>query len=204
MSADTQQRSSYIRQAWLVILLGLLYGAALAGVQTGLGPIIEENKRRETFGVIPELVTGTDPEHIAALELTTADGKARRVYRAANADDQLLGWVVPASGLGFADRIDLLIGLDPHVEQITGLYVLDQKETPGLGNLIVDADFRDQFVDKSALKPLEVVKTEAAPGSNEIRALTGATISSQSVADIVNKAVEELRQPILDQSESKE
>jgi len=203
MSAQREKRPSYIRQAWLVILLGLLYGAALAGVQTGLGPIIEENKRRETFSVIPELVPGTDREHITALEVETAKGKARRVYRAGGPDDQLRGWVIAAGGLGFADRIDVLIGLDPHVEQITGMYVLDQKETPGLGNLIVEDDFRDQFIDKSALKPLEVVKTEAAPGSNEIRTVTGATISSQSVADIINKAIDELRQPILEQATSK-
>ncbi|GAG46886.1 unnamed protein product, partial [marine sediment metagenome] len=31
-------KGNYIGQAWLVILLALAYGAALAGVQTTLGP----------------------------------------------------------------------------------------------------------------------------------------------------------------------
>ena len=47
-------------QAWLVILLALLYGGALAGVQTRLSPKIAENKKNETYSVIPALVRDTD------------------------------------------------------------------------------------------------------------------------------------------------
>jgi len=202
MNTDTTQHPAYIRQAWLVILLGLVYGAALAGVQVGLGPRIEENKRQETYGVIPRLVPGADAKHIEPITLEAVGGKTRRVYRAADSNGELRGWVIPASGLGFADRIDLLIGLDSHAERITGMYVLDQKETPGLGNLIVDERFRDQFVKKSVFEPIDVVKTDPKPGSNQIRAVTGATISSDSVASIINKAVEQLRKPILEQQKA--
>ena len=70
---ETPKHGGYLRQAWLVLLLALLYGAALAGVQTTLGPKIAENKRDETYGVIPTLVPGaakeqlrTMPSHMAA------------------------------------------------------------------------------------------------------------------------------------------
>jgi len=189
-------QGGYLRQAWLVILLGLIYGGALAGVQTSLGPRIEANRRAETYRVIPQIVPGADSAHTAALTVTGRDGRPTRVYKAHGTGGQLAGWVLPASGLGFADRIDLLIGLDPELSTITGMYVLDQKETPGLGNFIASEPFRAQFAGKSAEEPLLVVKEDPTGGRNEIRALSGATISSESVAHIVNTTIENLREPL--------
>ena len=53
-------KNNYILQAWLVILLGLLYGVGLAGIQVSLAAKIEKNKKNETFRVVPELVPGAD------------------------------------------------------------------------------------------------------------------------------------------------
>ncbi len=193
---------SYISQAWLVILLALLYGGALAGVQSTLGPLIEENKRQETYSKIPALVEIAEPDQkkvdIKEQPVTgQRDKKEYRVYQAF-VDGELRGWVLPASGMGFADRIEVLIGLDAELSTITGLWVLDQKETPGVGDNITSPElFLKQFAGKSAQEKLEVVKVEPTAGSNEIRALTGATISSDSVAEIVNHAIQNLREPIL-------
>ena len=196
---------SYISQAWLVILLALLYGGALAGVQGKLGPLIEDNKREETYSKIPGLVGISEPagdadkKRIEIKERPVTGQRGKKKYRVYQAfvDGELKGWVLPASGLGFADRIEVLIGLDAELSTITGLWVLDQKETPGLGDNITSPElFLDQFAEKSAKEELEVVKVAAAAGSNQIRALTGATISSDSVAEIVNKAIQNLREPI--------
>jgi electron transport complex protein RnfG len=87
--------------------------------------------------------------------------------------------------------------LNQQASTITGLFVLDQKETPGLGNFITsDELFLNQFAGLSADEPLLVTKADPSPGSTHIRALTGATISSESVAAIVNGAVANLREPI--------
>jgi electron transport complex protein RnfG len=130
-----------------------------------------------------------------ALILTGADGKQCRVYLAVAADDQRKGWVLPASGLGFSDRIEVLIGLSADVSKITGLWVLDQKETPGLGAMIGTEEFRSRFAGRPTEEPLVVVKTDPT-AENQIRALTGATISSESVAGIVNQAIANLKGPI--------
>ena len=70
--------------------------------------------------------------------------------------------------------------------------MLDQKETPGLGNKIVEAPWRDQFVNRATNVLLKVTKTKTA-GGDEIRSVTGATISSESVCEIVNGTVADLR-----------
>jgi Na+-translocating ferredoxin:NAD+ oxidoreductase subunit G len=200
MDPSPEQPQAMIAQAWLVILLALIYGGALAGVQVGLGDRIRANKQNETYDQIPSLVTGAVKEQTKEYEVVAADGKPTVVYEARDAKGQRVGWVLPGSGQGFADRIELLIGLDADLTTIRGLFVIDQKETPGLGNYITDAQrFRNQFAGKQVAPPLTVVKSNPDP-KHEIQALTGATISSESVSSIVNQTIANLKQAVLDKS----
>ena len=200
-------KTSSLVQAWLVLLLAVSFGVSLAGVQLVLGPVIEANKINETLEKVPELVLGSDlaakmaaqnqsleiAPHRVAVAKTDRD-KSYSVYEV-RYQGELRGWVVKAKGQGYADVIELLVGLSPGLKTITGLFVLDQKETPGLGNKIITADWRGQFTGAPADRSLVVVKTGASqPG--EIDAVTGATISSNSVAAMINAAVSDLRKPL--------
>jgi electron transport complex protein RnfG len=69
----------------------------------------------------------------------------------------------------------------------TGIKILSQAETPGLGANAEDSFFTDRFKGKSIEEPLEVVKQEPA-GDNQILAITSATITSKAVANGVNIA----------------
>ncbi len=177
----------YITSAWLVLLLALLFGGALAGMEVLVSERIAENKLRETLSQVPQLVP--DAKRGEAYEL---DGK---LYYEALDGDQRVGWVIPTAATGFADTIELLIGVDAQVTKITGLYVLSQKETPGLGARISEDAWRAQFQGKATAAPLGVTKT-ASPKANEIRAITGATISSKTVADLVNATIASVRVPL--------
>ncbi len=199
--SNQERQQGYLRQAWLVIVLAFAYGGALAGVHTALAPRIEQNKRQETYDVIPDLVPGADKERTKELLIEATDGKLRRVYKTYDGDGNHNGWVLSAAGTGFADRIEVLVGVDAQLSALTGLYVLDQKETPGLGDYITQVDFRDRFRGKPLTPPLEAVQSDPS-SSHEILAVTGATISSWSVCTIVNKAIAQLREPILSQNSS--
>lgn len=176
--ADARRRGGYLGDAWLVLALSSLFAGALAGVQLAVAAKIEQSKLAETASQVPRLVPGADRG-----EPVTVDGQT--VWRA-TAGGRLVGWVLPAGGPGFADRLELLIGLDAGATRLTGLYVLEQKETPGLGNRITEESWRRQFADRPAA-PLRVTKATA--GEGEVQAVTGATISSESVCRIVNEAV---------------
>jgi len=177
-------KDNYIVQAWLVIVLGLVFGGVLAGVQVQLSGRIAANKLAETLDQIPALVPG-------ARGGRQDEVAGQRAFRAL-AGERQIGWVIPCGGQGFADRIELLVGVDIRVERITGLYVLEQKETPGLGNKIVEAGWRRQFAGKTAGEELEVTK-RGARRDYEIDAVTGATISSESVCRIVSQTLERMR-----------
>jgi electron transport complex protein RnfG len=180
-------KNNYIADGWLILLLAAFFGAALAGVQLGLSGRIEANKTADTMTQIPNLVPG------AATGVSTHFGDLL-VYQAEDKDGKQLGWVIQAAGQGFADKIEVLIGANLDASEITGLYVLSQNETPGLGNKIVDSgasSYRAQFDGKSTAAPLTVTKNGDGSKDNEkIDAITGATISSESVVDIVNRAIE--------------
>ena len=200
-------KRSYIGQAWLVLVLSLSFGAALAGVETWLRPTIEANKLAETIRRIPQVVPGADAARSARAEplvVTTGTGRAvdrHDVFRALDPAGRQVGWVIKAVGKGFADRIELLIGLDAPARTITGLSVLDQKETPGLGNKIElmgdkrNKGFLWQFRHHHPRADRPLVVTTASPdrtrpgAGNRIMALSGATISSQSVCTIINEAL---------------
>lgn len=208
-------KTSSLVQAWLVLLLAVSFGISLAGVQLALGPIIETNKVNETLEKVPELVLGKELAHTMAtqnqsLEITAhrvavdkaGQAKTYSVYEARYAGE-LRGWVVKTKGQGYADAIELLVGLSPDLKSLTGLFVLDQKETPGLGNKIVTMDWRGQFIGAPTSSALVVVKGGAAqPG--EIDAVTGATISSNSVGAMINTAIGDLRSPLTEMKKGTE
>jgi len=198
-------RNSNLFQAWLVLLLATVFGTALAGIQAKLGPIIEANKINETMEKIPALVLGEDAAAKLLAQKTALSIHPRTievernkitkfytVYDVLFKDGSRAGYVTKASGQGYADKIEVLLGLDANTDTLTGLFILDQKETPGLGNRILEKPWRDQFVNKLSSNRLVVVKTKARK-QNEIDAISGATISSRSVTEIVNKTIADVR-----------
>lgn len=210
MKPSTLERlkHNYIFQAWLVLMLALFFGASLAGVHLKLGPKIEDNKINETREKIPEIILGSEQTEeltksgkslIIEPHSVSVDRDNRKIfytiYEARYPDGKLAGWVAKASGQGYADKIELLIGFNPSIDTITGIFILDQKETPGLGNKIITVDWRQQFSNIKTVQPIEVTKS-GAKDPNQIDAITGATISSRSVTRIVNTTVNDLRGPL--------
>ena len=95
----------------------------------------------------------------------------------------------------------MLYGYDPAAEAVVGFYVLESKETPGLGDKIEkDATFLANFTDLSvavdasgnALKS-EVIYVKSGEKQNawEIDGVTGATISSKAVSEAIGGSTAE-------------
>ena len=205
----SEPRRNPLREAWLILVLAGAFGATLAAVQTGLGERIEANKRAETLSQVPALVLGGERMRDAEvsirderIEVRLAGGEARSLavrerqiaglaVLEVRSDDQITGWVLRGADQGYADQIELLIGLSPDGEVIRGLYVLSQKETPALGDAITSEEFRGRFTGRRTDRRLEVTRSEreAARPDGAVLALTAATISSRSVCDIVNQTV---------------
>lgn len=86
---------------------------------------------------------------------------------------------------GYGGAIDMVVGIDMK-GKIIGIKILSMKETPGLGTQAADHKFLKQFIGKTIKSPLKARK--------DIDAITGATITSQAVADGVREALRKFKQ----------
>ncbi len=116
-------------------------------------------------------------------EFTEADG-----YYEGAAGGNTVGYVFETSSNGYGGQIDVMTGISAD-GRITGVTILNQNETPGLGANILNEGFTAQYMQNVPEHSLEVVKNQIA-SDGEIEALTGATISSNAVTNAVNQAVE--------------
>ena len=82
-----------------------------------------------------------------------------------------------ASDSGMWAEITLVFVVDTSKNQILGLRVTEQKETPGVGSRIAEEEFCSQF---NSLIYENKIKVDA---------ITGATTSSKSVEKLLNKAL---------------
>ena len=99
------------------------------------------------------------------------------------------GVAITAAEPGFQEVVTLMIGYDPVGKSLIGFTVLDEKETPGLGDKIErDSAFTSQFAGR--VPPLVGVKGRAPATPSEVQTITGATISSRAVVRIIDHAVE--------------
>ena len=109
------------------------------------------------------------------------------------AGGEIIGYAVEAPSIlknGYADRIYLMVGFVEKADgvEISGVKVLSQKETPGLGaNMIKPGNkLEKSILNKRAEELVFEVKKDNPMGSFD--ALTGSTISSRAYANAVETA----------------
>lgn len=104
-------------------------------------------------------------------------------------DSELLGYIVPSQTKGYGGAIELLVAVGQDLNVIT-YKIITSKETPGLGDNAAKEPFASQFIGKS-LEHLTVTKD--ASDTEDIQAISGATITSKAVTLGVKNAVEEVK-----------
>lgn len=111
-----------------------------------------------------------------------------KAYVGFDASGSMRGAAVTAQEPGFQEEVLLMIGFDPSSGRLIGFKVLDEKETPGLGDKIErDTSFTSQFPGRVA--PLVGVRSRTAEDPSQVQTITGATISSRAVVRIINHAI---------------
>jgi electron transport complex protein RnfG len=194
-----------VRLLGTLTIAGALAGLLLVLVNGWAEPRIMAHRAEVLREAIHEVLGS--PDHYETMFLVdgrfTADLPAGmdslavdRIYAGYDADGHPMGLAISGAQPGFQDVVRLLFGFDPTTGRVMGMKVLDSKETPGLGDKIEkDSAFMAGFVGPAP--PLVGVKTGAGSGDeHEVDMITGATISSRTVIDIINHRLEEL-QPYL-------
>ena len=173
------------RMVLVLTVLGLISGLALSLVSNYADPLIEENKQEAIREAIYYVLQSTE-----SYETNEVDGKL--IYETFDSSGSLTGYAFTASGGGYQGTIRLMVGVGPEIQEVKGIQILESSETPGLGGKIRGESFKSQFRDLSAKDGIGLVKT-AKPDKGEVQAITGATISSKAVVNIINKELDLVR-----------
>jgi electron transport complex protein RnfG len=206
--APVAKEVSTLRLMATLTVAGALAGLLIVLVNQHTKPIIDKYKAEQLQKAVYEVLPGTERYNTyylvdGVLSLALPEGakesEFKRIYVAYDSDSQINGVAVSRGESGFQDVVQVIFGFEPASGKLTGMKVLDSKETPGLGDKIFkDQAFVDQFF-ASPDTPLVPVKAGAGKGlPGEIDTITGATISSKVVISIINHGMEEW-QPILEQ-----
>ncbi len=178
-------------------IAGLCSGLAIVGIFLVTQPMIERNRAAALEAAIYRVLEGAKTR----VAFVVREGKLARfespddslpkeeaVYAGYDPAGKLLGFAVPAEGPGFQDTIKLLYGYSVERSRVVGMEVLESRETPGLGDKIIkDLDFVGDFRDL-AVEPQIVAVKGGSTQENEVDAISGATISSVAVCNIINEA----------------
>jgi len=183
--------------AKMIIVLAVITtvsGGILAAWDSITQPKITENRLAKIRAAVGDVLPEYD--HYNEIE---ADGIT--FYIGKDGVGNTVGVAFRAAGSGFQGEIAMMVGITPDFDEITGLAILEQIETPGLGSKI-DTDpsnrenpdwFTDQFQGVPATSDITALKNEQPDQPTEVQAITGATISSRAVVDILNSDIEQAR-----------
>ena len=154
-------------------------------LQQSVQEVLKDPASFEPLFVLDGEVTAVLP---AGVDSTDAD----RVFLGFDEGGVPVGFAVQGEASGYQDVIRLIFGYDHRDGTVIAMKVLESKETPGLGDKIIkDLDFVGGF--EGALGPILGIKSGESSGDpQEVEMITGATISSRTVIDIINAQIARL------------
>ncbi len=174
-----------VKMISVLAIVGVFSGGVLVGVYNYASPLIEDNEARALeeaiYKVLPEAKSYND---------ITKDGIV--IYEGLGEQGELVGYAFKAGGFGYQGVIEIIAAADTELKELKGMEVLESSETPGLGAEIMKEPFKKQFRGLSVLPKITFTKDKVTR-DNEIQAITGATISTNAVVEILNKEIARVR-----------
>lgn len=162
----------FVRCGGILLAITLIMGLLLGFFNSITAPVISGLSEQTQLDAMKSVIDGE----------ITGEGKEHKVNSAQTVEKILefptsngRAFAVVATPKGYGGKISLMIGID-QTGAVTGVSVMEMNETAGLGAKAKNQDFLDQF-----------------KGDNqEIKAITGATITTKAVKLGVAEAVEEV------------
>lgn len=181
-----------IKPAFALFFICLVVTGALAYTYTITKDTIEERSRIDAENARKEVMPGADAfEPIEDLDALIAQKPelepVKEAYTALK-DGSQEGFVYLVSVKGYGGSLKMMVGIG-NDNSITGVKIVEMKETPGLGSKAVEEPFHSQLFGFTPQKPLQVVKGTKS-GPEDIEAITGATITSKAVVKGIQAAVD--------------
>ena len=161
-----------------LLLVAGISGMAIGYVNGVTAPVIAALDAQKLKDGYSEVYPGADDYAVREGFVSDNPAITGKVLAMKGGEEAGVLYTVDASGYG--GTVKLLVGFDIAEKQVTGIKILSQAETPGLGANCANTWFAERYMGKSAAEDLAVVKVETTdPG--EVQAITAATITSNGV-----------------------
>jgi electron transport complex protein RnfG len=190
----------FVQQSWLLLVTSFLFGLLIAVADAAWSAKIEQNKAEKLRGLMASLISDANSFELAIREANVPGDKGQiiktDIYKALDGQRNCAGFAFVAVGAGFADKIELVVAVDARCEKLFGFNVLSSNETPGFGDKIKSAGFKNQFKGAPA-GGLALIKIgDASKIDEKIVAISGATVTSTGVVNIFNKTVVSVKEQL--------
>ncbi len=172
-------------------LIAATAGFLLSLVESATREPIKEQRRLQMLkalsAVLPEFDNSPDTDIVTLDNGVDKKGKPVQVivYRARK-QGQLVGSAFKVIAPdGYTGNIEVMIGLKPD-QMVNAIEILSHAETPGLGDKITEAWFKDLFKGKT----LDNADWRVKKDGGEFDQITGATISPRAIVGAVKKGLQ--------------
>jgi len=162
----------YIKYAGILFAITLVVGVLLGLVNMFTAPVIEQNNKDKQNMAVEAVVEGEIDYSTMAHHPVDGESTVREIKSFITVDDKIV-YAVKAVPVGYGGDIEMMIGFDA-TGLVTGVEIISMSETPGLGAVAKGNDkWLSQFMGK---------------GTEELDAITGATITSEAIKKGVDDA----------------
>ncbi|MCF7907645.1 MAG: RnfABCDGE type electron transport complex subunit G [Candidatus Omnitrophica bacterium] len=187
----------------VLTLVCIICAFFLALVQGLAEKKIEFNAAKRIKDAISNLAPGySDIEEIVVEEDV--------IYKLKDKSGKSIGYAFSAQGQGYQGKIKILAVANPSLNRLEGIEIVDSLETPGLGAKIQEEPFSGQFKGLNLGESIQCVKGASTDddkvpavsqatkvySKSQIEAITGATVSSRAVVNILNERIKILHKQL--------
>lgn len=178
-------KSSFVNLLLTLTIVTLVAGLSLGYVYQWTKEPIAQAQMAKQLKAIESVVQGYDNNPVLEkYKVATPDGKDSLEFFPAKKGEELIGMAIKTkSSKGYSGDIWIMVGFNMTGE-IQNIFVIEHKETPGLGSKMTTPPFVNQFLGKNP----EQMNLKVKKDGGDVDAITGATISSRAYSQAIQLA----------------
>jgi Na+-transporting NADH:ubiquinone oxidoreductase subunit C len=187
-------------KAWFNLVFMLICTVVFTGILSGVyvysRPLIQANARMTEIKAQLNALQAAVPADSSSTELEAYYNKNIErqesngmTYYSYKDDSGRQYYALHFEGSGLWGKITGIVALDADMKTVTGIDFISQNETPGLGGRIEEDWFKEQFRGIALLEDGDPVRYASSGSGGQVDAITGATITSTAVANMINESI---------------
>ena len=178
----------FLKLGFVLLIITVIASGILAYINSLTEPIIQENQRKAKEEARKEVLS-----EAASFEVIGTFNE-ESVFAGLDNEGTTVGYTFLASLYGYSSDVKSMVGVKTDLT-VNKIKIISQTETPGLGANCTKPEFVAQF-DRKDVEQMKVDKD-----GGDIESITGATITTRTIANSIKDGLIMLEKLIPDETE---